>query len=110
LQGWRLVINPDNRLEALGAAREQSLDCVSSLSRKIDSHTARHDAVHHHAMAETLGGSLQDFLTQQRAMGMEHHDAGVIADGTHVIHMMRQALKLRHDGAQQDSTRRWAPP
>ena len=60
-------------------------------------------------MAETLVGSLQNIFAQQRAVGMEHHDAGIVADGAHIIHVVRQALKLRHDAAQQNGARRWPP-
>ena len=74
--------------------------------RKVGGGAARHDAVHHQAMAETGVSDAQDVLAQDAAVGVNEGEGGVVADGANVAEVVGEALKLGHQRAQEDRARR----
>ena len=66
----------------------------------MSSDAARHDAVHHQAMAEGAVGRRQHALAEDAAMGVDEREGGVVADRADVAEMIGDALELGHDAAQ----------
>ena len=60
-------------------------------------------------MAEARGCGGKDVLADQEAAGLDGHDARIVADSAHVVHMMRQAFEFGHDAAQENRARRHVP-
>ena len=67
---------------------------------QIHGHTARHDAVAHHAMTETAVGGAQHALAQHAAMGQHQRKSGIVADGADIAQMIGQPLQFRHQRPQ----------